>query len=57
MSPCVTASGQSGKVTVTFTPRGKSGDRVSGVLYVDDFGLRTLSGNEQLAIPYSYRIR
>jgi hypothetical protein len=56
-SPLTLQPGQSGKVTVTFTPRGKSGDRVSGVLYVDDFGLRTLSGNEQLAIPYSYRIR
>jgi len=56
-SPLTLQPGQSGKITVTFTPRGKRGDRVRGVLYVDDFGLRTLTGNEQLAIPYSYRVR
>jgi hypothetical protein len=56
-SPLTLQPGQSGKITVTFTPQGKRGDRVRGVLYVDDFSFRTLTGNEQLAIPYSYRIR
>ena len=37
--------------------RAGEGDQVRGVLYVDDFSLRTLTGNEQLAIPYSYRVR
>jgi hypothetical protein len=56
-SPLTLQPGQSGKITITFTPRGRRGDRIRGVLYVDDFGLRTLTGNEQLAIPYSYRVR
>jgi hypothetical protein len=56
-SPLTLQPGQAGKITVTFTPQGKRGDRVRGVLYVDDFSFRTLTGNEQLAIPYSYRIR
>ncbi len=56
-TPLTLAPGQSGKITVTFNPQGRKGDKVSGVLYVDDFSLRTLTGNEQLAIPYSYRIK
>jgi hypothetical protein len=56
-TPLTLQPGQSGKITVTFTPQGKPGDRVRGVLYVDDFSLRTVTGNEQLAIPYSYKVR
>jgi hypothetical protein len=56
-SPLTLQPGQSGKITVTFTPQGRRGDKVRGTLYVDDFSFRTLTGNEQLAIPYSYRIR
>ena len=56
-SPLTLQPGQSGKITVTFTPRGRRGDKVRGVLYVDDFSFRTLTGNEQLAIPYSYKLR
>jgi hypothetical protein len=56
-TPLTLKPGQSGRITVTFTPQGKRGARVQGVLYVDDFSLRTLTGNEQLAIPYSYKIR
>jgi hypothetical protein len=44
-------------ITVTFTPQGKRGSKVSGTLYVDDFGLRLDTGNEQMAFPYSYKIR
>jgi len=44
-------------MTVTFTPQGAPNERVRGVLYVDDFSLRTLSGNEEMAFPYSYRIK
>jgi hypothetical protein len=55
-TPLTLQPGQSGKITVTFTPGGKPGDRVRGVLYVDDFSLRTLTGNEQVAIPYSYSV-
>jgi hypothetical protein len=56
-SPLTLQPGQKGKITVAFTPHGKHGDQVQGVLYVDDFSFRTLTGNEQLAIPYSYKIR
>jgi hypothetical protein len=56
-TPLTLAPGQSGQINVTFTPRGKRGSTVRGTLYIDDFGLRLLSGNEQMAFPYSYRIR
>jgi hypothetical protein len=56
-SPLTLQPGQSGRITVTFTPRGRRGSRVRGVLYVDDFSFRTLTGNQQLAIRYSYKIR
>jgi len=32
-------------------------DVPSRILYVDDFSQRTLAGNEQIAFPYSYRIK
>jgi Subtilase family/Peptidase inhibitor I9 len=55
-SPLTLAPGQTGRITVTFTPQGKRGSKVNGTLYVDDFGYRLLTGNEQAAFPYSYRI-
>jgi hypothetical protein len=56
-TPLTLKPGQTGKITVTFTPQGRHGAKVQGVLYVDDFSFRTLTGNEQLAIPYSYKVR
>jgi hypothetical protein len=56
-TPLQLGPGQSGTITVTFTPQGKRGDKIKGVLYVDDFSLRVLAGNEQMAFPYSYRIK
>jgi hypothetical protein len=56
-TPVTLAPGQSGRITVTFTPQGKHGSKVKGTLYLDDFGLRLLTGNEQMAFPYSYQIR
>jgi hypothetical protein len=56
-TPLTLAPGQSGRITVTFTPQGARGSKVKGTLYVDDFGLRLDTGNEQAAFPYSYRIR
>jgi hypothetical protein len=56
-TPLTLAPGQSGQITVTFTPRGTHGTKVRGTLYVDDFGLRLLTGNEQMAFPYSYKIK
>ena len=56
-TPLTLGPGQSGKIAVTFTPQGKRGSKVNGTLYVDDFGLRLDTGNEQMAFPYSYRIK
>jgi len=56
-TPLQLGPGQSGTITVTFAPQGKRGDKVKGVLYVDDFSLRTFTGNEQIAFPYSYKIK
>jgi hypothetical protein len=56
-TPLQLAPGQSGTITVTFTPQGRKGDKVDDILYVDDFGQRFLAGNEQFAFPYSYRIK
>ncbi len=56
-TPLTLEPGQTGKITVTFTPQGRHGAKVQGVLYVDDFSFRTLTGDEQLAIPYSYKVR
>ena len=56
-APLQLGPGQSGTITVTFTPQGTHGDRVKGVLYVDDFSQRVLTGNEEMAFPYSYRIK
>jgi hypothetical protein len=55
--PVTLTPGQSGQITVTFTPTGTKGTKVKGTLYVDDFGLRLLTGNEQAAFPYSYKIK
>jgi hypothetical protein len=56
-TPVTLAPGQSGQITVTFTPQGARGSKVKGTLYVDDFGLRLFTGNEQAAFPYSYKIK
>jgi hypothetical protein len=56
-APMTLTPGQSGRITVTFTPHGNRGSNVTGTLYVDDFGLRLLTGNEQAAFPYSYQIK
>ncbi len=56
-APLQLGPGDSGTITVTFTPQGSHGDEVNGVLYVDDFSFRTDTGNEQMAFPYSYKIK
>ncbi len=56
-TPLTLAPGQSGRITVTFTPQGDRGSKVKGTLYVDDFGLRLVTGNEQAAFPYSYKVK
>jgi len=56
-TPLTLRPGQSGAITVTFTPQGTLGSKVDGTLYVDDFGFRLDTGNEQAAFPYSYTIK
>jgi hypothetical protein len=56
-APVTLAPGQSGRIAVILTPQGTHGAVVNGTLYVDDFGLRLLTGNEQAAFPYSYSIK
>jgi Subtilase family/Peptidase inhibitor I9 len=56
-TPLTLGPGESGTITVTFTPQGARGDKVNGILYVDDFSFRTLAGSEHVAFPYSYKIK
>ncbi|HEY2672813.1 MAG TPA: S8 family serine peptidase [Rugosimonospora sp.] len=56
-SPLVLQPGQSGTITVTFTPSGAKGSKASGVLYVDTFSSYLFSGDDVAAIPYSYTIK
>jgi hypothetical protein len=56
-TPLTLAPGQSGKITVTFTPQGARGAKVDGTLYVDDFSRRLDTGNEQAGFPYSYKVK
>ena len=48
--------GQSGTITVTFTPSGRRGQRVRGFLGVDTINLVTASGDEVATVPYEYKI-
>jgi hypothetical protein len=56
-TPLILAPGQSGTITVTFTPQGRRGAKVDGTLYIDDYSLRLDTGNEQAAFPYSYKVK
>jgi hypothetical protein len=56
-APLTLQPGERGTITVTFTPQGNKGDRVKGVIYIDDINSSYLVfTNEQIAIPYRYRI-
>ena len=50
-------AGGSGIVNVTFTPTGAKGTVHKGVLYVTTADLYALTGDEVVALPYSYKIR
>ncbi|WP_344667181.1 S8 family serine peptidase [Catenulispora yoronensis] len=49
--------GQTGTLTVTFTPAGHSGDKVSGVVYVDTYNPIYGTADELTGLPYSYTIK
>ncbi len=54
--PLVLQPGQTGTITVTFTPTGPAGTAVTGALFVDDFTDDAGTGDELTAIPYAYLI-
>jgi hypothetical protein len=55
-SPLVLDPGQSGTITVTITPTAPRGTVVRGTIEVDTFNPNTVSGDEVVAIPYTYRV-
>jgi hypothetical protein len=56
-APLTLAPGQSGTITLTFTPSGRRGHVVRGFIGLDSFNSVTASGDEIATIPYQYRIR
>ncbi|AMM21417.1 hypothetical protein AX769_16370 [Frondihabitans sp. PAMC 28766] len=62
LAPVVIAPGASAVVKVTITPRGASGTKVNGTLYVDDYvnavpPYGQTSTDELFGLPYSYTIK
>lgn len=55
-SPLHLEPGQTGTITVTITPNAPRGTVVHGYLAVDTFNFDSLSGDELIDIPYSYRV-
>jgi hypothetical protein len=56
-TPLTLGPDQSGRIAVTFTPQGRRGTKIDGTLYVDDFSTRIVTGDEQIAFPYSYKVK
>jgi hypothetical protein len=56
-SPLTLAPGESGTITLTFTPSGRHGRRVSGFVDVDTFSFDSFSGDEVTTIPYGYKVK
>ena len=55
-TPLHLTPGQTGTITVTFTPSGHHGQTVRGFLGVDTLNLVTGSGDEVATVPYAYTI-
>lgn len=55
-TPLSLGPGESGTITVTFTPNAPKGTVVRGFLGVDTFNLVTDAGDELINIPYSYKV-
>lgn len=56
-APVTLNPGQSTTITVTITPSGAHGSKVSGRLFVDSFNFFTSAGDELIDLPYSYTVR
>jgi subtilisin family serine protease len=55
-SPLTLNPGQTGTITLTFTPTAPKGTVVSGFIGVDTLNLATASGDELVNIPYTYTV-
>jgi hypothetical protein len=55
-APVILAPGQSTTIMVTITPGAAKGSTVHGHLYVDTISQVTLSGDELIDLPYSYKV-
>ena len=55
-APLSLGPGESGTITLTFTPNAPKGTVVHGFLGVDTFNLVTDAGDQLINIPYSYKV-
>lgn len=55
-TPVHLAPGQTGTITLTFTPNAPKGTAVRGFIGVDTFNLVTDAGDELVNIPYTYKV-
>ena len=55
-SPLTLAPGQTGTITLRFTPSAPKGTVVHGFIGVDTLNLATVSGDELVNIPYTYKV-
>ncbi len=55
-SPLTLAPGQTGTITLTFTPSAPKGTVVHGFIGVDTLNLATAAGDELVNIPYTYTV-
>jgi hypothetical protein len=55
-TPVAVDNGADGTITVTFTPSAPKGTLVTGMLYVDAASVSNSSGDELVAIPYTYTV-
>jgi len=55
-TPLTLGPGQTGTIKLTFTPKAPKGTVVRGFIGVDTLNLATVSGDELVNIPYTYRV-
>jgi len=55
-APLTLAPGETGTITVTFTPSGLAGTVVTGALELDTFDPLTSMGDQVVSIPYAYTV-
>jgi len=55
-TPLSLGPGQTGTITLTFTPNAPKGTVVHGFIGVDAFNLASFGGDELVNIPYSYKV-